>query len=283
MDVQRWILRNVLSALESHQSSYAYQQGRSILCCAEAHLNSRWLVKMDIHDFFGSVRERRVYPVFLDLGYPRLLSFEMARLCTRSRSFDWIMDDVEERPSTPYRVFQEGRLPQGAPTSGALANAARFEADARLEKLARIEKLVYTRYSDDLIFSAGSDFSRERATNLVRRVAAILEQEGFSPHRAKTRVIPPGARHVVLGLLLAEGRVHLLPEFKRRVEVHIRGVAKFGAPEHARHRHFDSVLAMINHIDGCIAFAEGIDPLFAVDARESWNSALKATGYPSEL
>jgi hypothetical protein len=154
-----------------------------------------------------------------------------------------------------------------------------FDADARLHDLALSEGLVYTRYSDDLIFSAGADFSRQRAAELIRQAAAILERRGFSPHRAKTRVVPPGARHVVLGLLLAEGHVHPLPEFKRRVEIHIRGVAKFGAAEHARHRHFDSVFGMINHVDGCIAFADSIDSAFAGNAQDAWNAALRECGY----
>lgn len=279
MDLQRWILHNVLSACEVHTSSYAYQRERSILHCAEAHLHSKWLVKMDIHDFFGSILERRVYSVFADFGYPPLLSLELARLCTRSRTLDRKERD-DEYHGGPYPVSPKARLPQGAPTSGALANAVMFDADARLEDLAVSESLVYTRYSDDLVFSAGADFSRQRAAELIRRATAILERSGFSPHRTKTRVIPPGARHVVLGLLLAEGQVRLLPEFKRRVEVHIRGVAKFGAAEHARHRHFDSVLAMINHVDGCIAFAESIDSGFADNAREAWSAALRDSGYP---
>lgn len=283
MDVQRWILKHVLSACDIHQSSYAYQRDRSIRKCAEEHLNSRWLVKMDIHDFFGSVGERSVYSVFLYLGYPRLLSFEMARLCTRSREFNRVFDDAEEGRSTPYRLGAEGRLPQGAPTSGALANAVMFDTDAELDSLARNGALVYTRYSDDLVFSAGGDFSRERAVDLVRCVATILERNGFSPHRAKTRVVPPGARHVVLGLLLAEGRVRLLPEFKRRIEVHIRGVAKWGVVAHAGERHFSSVFALINHVDGCIAFAESIDPSFASGARDSWSTALAASGFPIDF
>jgi RNA-directed DNA polymerase len=279
MDVQRWILHNVLSACDVHPSSYAYQRERSILHCAEAHLHSRWLVKMDIHDFFGSILERRVYPIFLDLGYPPLLSLELARLCTRSRALTWEPEAIEKYGDSPYPVSPRARLPQGAPTSGALANAVMVNTDAKLHDLALSKGLVYTRYSDDLIFSTGADFTRQRAAELIRRAAGILHCSGFSPHRTKTRVIPPGARHVVLGLLLTDGRVRLLPEFKRRVEVHIRGIVKFGIAEHAHHRHFDSVLAMINHVDGCIAFADSIDPEFATNAREAWSAALRDRGY----
>ena len=43
------------------------------------------MVKLDIHDFFGRVGERPVFQVFAGLGYPRLLSLELCRLCTRVR------------------------------------------------------------------------------------------------------------------------------------------------------------------------------------------------------
>ena len=279
MDVQRWILHNILCACSVHPSSYAYQRERSIVDCAEMHLDARWLIKLDIHDFFHSVPEHSVYPIFQRLGYPRLLSLELTRLCTRRGPMDQTSYEVPYESTAPYKTPVRGRLPQGAPTSGVLANVAMLDADAKLEALAHSEGLVYTRYSDDLTFSAGQDFSRPRAAHVIRRASAIVERSGFSLHRGKTRVVPPGARHIVLGLLLAEGRVRLRSEFKRRLEVHIRGVAKFGLTEHAQVRHFDSVLSMINHVDGCIAFAKSVDPKFAEAAWDAWNTALEAGGY----
>ncbi len=283
MDVQRWILHNVLTACHVHPSSFAYQRHRSILDCARMHLGARWLIKLDVHDFFGTIHERRVYPIFTRLGYTRLLSLELTRLCTRVPPHEVARRDYEKfRGKAPYAVSVEGRLPQGAPTSGALANAIAARVDVRLSGLAQQCGLVYTRYSDDLVFSAGQNFSRGKAADVARRASAIIGREGFTPHRAKTRIVPPGARHIVLGLLVDDNRVRLLPEFKRRVEIHLRGVANFGLAEHARHRRFDSVLSMINHVDGCIAFAASVDPAFADDARDMWEEALRDRGYPDE-
>jgi RNA-directed DNA polymerase len=280
MDVQRWILREILPACRVDRASYAYQRDRSIVECANRHLGSRWLVKLDIHDFFDSIFEGQVFRLFVTIGYPRLLSLELARLCTRPNPETSIhRRHSRYRGKAPYAVNVRGRLPQGGPTSGALANAVMLDADAELRSLAQKRGLEYTRYSDDLTFSTGGDFSREQGTALISRVGGILERHGFALHRAKTRILPPGARKVVLGLLVGEDRVRLLPEFKRRIEVHVRGVAKFGVVEHARHRHFDSVLSMINHVDGCIAFAESVDAAFADNARERWSAALRAGGY----
>lgn len=280
MDVQRWILHNILDACPVHPRSFAYRQGRSIVDCAEEHLGARWLLKLDVHDFFHSIGERRAYTAFQQMGYPRLLSFELGRLCTRTsptRRNPW---RTMSSHGVPYPPHPEGWLPQGAPTSGTLANVAMFDLDAKLDALARREGLVYTRYSDDLTFSATDDFSREHGIAVMHQVGAILKHKGLSLHRAKMRIVPPGARHVILGLLLAEGKVRLMPEFKRRIEVHVRGVEKFGIAAHAHHRNFESVLSMINHVDGCIAFAESVEAEYAGKMRAAWNAALKERGYP---
>lgn len=283
MDVQRWILRNVVEACEVHEASYAYQRNRSVLDCARRHTGARWLVKVDLHDFFESVGEGRVKRLFDDLGYPPLLSLELARICTRIGKSPHSRSLYRYHRKAPYAIDARGSLPQGAPTSGMLANAAMLRVDAELAELAASSGLTYTRYSDDLTFSAGDGFSRQRAGALVNQVSAKLAGGGFRIHRRKTRVVPPGARQIVLGLLVDADGVRLLPEYRRRLEVHVRGVAKFGLVEHAEHRGFRSVLSMINHVDGGLAFAKSVEPGFAGQLRESWDGALRERGYPVDL
>jgi RNA-directed DNA polymerase len=272
MDVQRWILHNILAACEVHRCSWAYRSGRSIVTCAQSHVGARWLVKLDVHDFFGSIDEQRAFAIFYGLGYPRLLSFELARLCTRHASF---RGSGRRMGQAPYLAMPQGSLPQGAPTSGALANAAMRALDEELAGLAESRGLVYTRYSDDIVFSAIGHFARIDAATLVNDASSALRNSGLEVHRRKTTIVPPGARKIVLGLTVLDNSVALPKEFKRRVEVHVRGVGKFGLVEHARHRRFRSVLSMIEHVDGCIAFASSVDRAFADRLKADWNAALR--------
>jgi len=244
------------------------------------HVGARWLIKLDLHGFFDSVRERSVFPIFVELGYPRLVALELTRLCTRVKAPHPVQRRLDrQQVAPPYWVTFEGQLPQGAPTSGMLANAIMRRADEALSDLAQAQGLVYTRYSDDIVLSAGPGYSRRRAASAVTRASAILRANGFSVHRAKTRIVPPGSRQVILGLLVDHDQVRLLPTYKRRIEVHIRGVARFGLVEHAQHRGFESVLSMINHIDGCIAFAQSVEPAFADTVRDRWAATLASIGY----
>lgn len=280
MHVQRWILANVLTGLKIHSAAFAYRRGLSIRDCAEQHVGARWMLKMDLHNFFGTVEESRVYGAFRALGYPALLAFEMARLCTRlvwpGKELPRLQGRGLERYDTPCR----GTLPQGAPTSGALANAIGFRLDSMLQKIADANGLAYTRYSDDLTFSSPAPFNRATVPKLVAQVEKSISLSGFQVHKKKTRVVPPGARKIVLGLLVMDRDVRLVPEFRSRLDNHIRCVGKYGPAAHAASRRFDSVLSMINYVDGCLAFALDIESDWARERTQRWLDALRRQGHP---
>lgn len=281
MDVQRVILKRALGNIPQHPSSFAYRQGISIVECARRHLGARWLVKLDLHDFFGSISERQVYLVFRARGYSRLMSLELARLCTRAGlSGSQRVGSTRYSAIPSYAVNTVGYLPQGGPTSGALANAVATPMDYALAGLAQEWGLVYTRYSDDLVFSAGHGFNRAIAVRIIGKATSAVRSQGFILHERKTRIIPPGARHIVLGLLVDGDVVRLTPEFRRRINVHLRGVDKFGLRSHAIHRGFRSLFSFVNHIDGCLAFAMSVEPEWARETVSAWRQILRAQAFP---
>nr|WP_255633074.1 reverse transcriptase family protein [Demequina sp. TTPB684] len=285
MQVQRWILEHVLGSTRTHPNSFAYTTGVSIKDCANVHLGASWLIKLDLRNFFGSIDENAVYSAFRRLGYGPLVSLEMARICTRPAGPRMQSLGGKRRyASVPsYAVESRGVLPQGAPTSGALANLVALRLDQQLSELATTRGVAVTRYSDDIAISAGPGFTRRDASELIARVARIAAGNGFELQDTKTRVIPPGARHVVLGLLVDGDSVRLVPEFKRRISTHVRGVSEFGLVAHTNHRGFRSAFSLINHVDGCIAFSQGIEPAYAASVRARWTAALNATNYPAGI
>ncbi|MGP5523682.1 reverse transcriptase family protein [Glutamicibacter arilaitensis] len=281
MQTQRWILSNILTGLKIHESAFAYRRGISIKHCAEVHLGSRWLLKMDLRNFFGSIEESRVYDVVRGMGYPPLLAFEISRICTvplphADVSSGWL----HNRGVTAYGSAMRGVLPQGAPTSGALANAIAFRLDTSLSVIAGEYGLEYTRYSDDLTFSSHQKFSRTIALEIMLRVEKAIAFAGFQVHEGKTRIVSPGARKIVLGLMLTPEAVRLLPEFRHQLDNHIRCVELYGPAAHASKRKFDSTLSMINYVDGCLAFALGIEPRWTAKRKDKWNFALERHGHP---
>lgn len=286
MKVQRWILDEILSSLPAHSSSYAYETGKSIRTCAERHVGAKWLVKMDLHDFFHSVTEKAVFDVFEGMGYSRLVALELSRLCTRSSRF--LLTPNLSRYQVPHRFYSAipdyqtsylGFLPQGAPTSGAIANQVALSLDKRLSRLANRENYVYTRYADDLVFSSVGDFDRINAIHLIRRVTSVTENCGFVVHRRKTSIVTPGARKIVLGLLVDTDRVRLPKEISGRIATHVRGVEKFGLPNHRVHRGFSSSFGFIRHVEGLLAYAHDVDPAWAKKMTTRWDDALSRGGW----
>src|SRR5579863_7561663 len=96
-----------------------------------------------------------------------------------------------------------------------------------------ISARIYTRYSDDLAFSTSGDFTRRTAERLVCDIERVLLAFGHALHRKKTTISPPGARKIVLGLLVGGDHLKLTSEFRKRVANHVRGIEKFGLAHHA--------------------------------------------------
>ena len=225
-----------MKRLPVHAASHAFIKGSSIKKCAARHCGAKWLIKIDIKDFFGSISEIQVYRVFRSVGYQPLVAFELARLCTITpgeRSLrNYLPHWHVRKPNFKIPTYQRkllGYLPQGAPTSPNLANLIMLDRDEKLTALARDFGLNYTRYSDDLCFSSRKkNFGRNQAEQIIPEVYAILNKAGYRPNLRKTKIVPPGAKKVVLGLNIDGPRPMLPKETKDRIRQHLYYLEQFG-------------------------------------------------------
>lgn len=266
---QRWILDNILApSTHSGREAYAYSKGSSIKGCAQVHAGATWLIKLDLKDFFGSIREPRVMRIFQKIGVSAEFSSDLARLCTRASAHPTRPDDE--------RSALSGHLPQGAPSSGMLANMAASDLDGVLRDCAGHFALRYTRYADDLLFSSTRPFSRDRAWRVVRQVRSKVAAHQFTLNEDKVRIRPPGSRLVVLGLLVDSERPRLRPDFKRTLGWHLHGSERFGIDRYSESRGFESIEGYLRHVDGLFSHAIDIEPEWAGPLREEWNSISSA-------
>ena len=234
-------------------------------------------MKMDVRHFFESIFEPQVYQVFRALGYGALLSFQMARICTRLPDYRVARPPLlrtRDEIGLPYPWLAPGHLPQGAPSSPMLANLTMRELDRRLSLLAKKDEWTYTRYADDLAFSKNGKSSRSAATSLSRRAAHELELAGLTNHREKTSITPPGARKVLLGVLVDGDRPRLTRAFRNNVETHLFALMnkKIGPAAHRQKRGFASTVGMRRHIEGLIAFAHQVDAAYAAKLYAQFNT-----------
>jgi len=269
MTVQRWIAKYILNSQPVHHCSFAFGPGASILKCAARHTGARWLIKLDVAGFFGSISELRVYRVFRSIGYRPLIAFELARLTTHAplESPRYTLSQWRAKPHpSPIGKYWRGRigyLPQGAPTSPMLSNLMMRDSDAEIEALSKAMGIRYTRYSDDLTFSTSGNFDRVSARKLIWRVRTILGRVGLQINNRKTNIVPPGGRKIVLGLLVDGTQPRLTRDFRSMLRQHLYFLSKVGPAEHTKQRGFDSIWGMYRHVRGLIDFANMVEPFYA--------------------
>ncbi|MGS0894359.1 reverse transcriptase family protein [Burkholderia stagnalis] len=202
-EAQRRILHGLLDRIPPHEAAHGFRKGRGIVSFAAPHAGRAVVVRFDLADFFVSVRAARVHALFATLGYPADVARTLTALCTnRVPSARLLAPDLCDRLDWIGRQrYRNRHLPQGAPTSPALANLCAFRFDMRLAALARSLDATYTRYADDLAFSGGDTLARA-LDRLQVRVAAIALDEGFALQLRKTRVMRRGARQQLAGVVV---------------------------------------------------------------------------------
>lgn len=203
--IQRQIVHAILDRVPAHEAAHGFVARSSIRSFAAPHVAAQVVLKMDMRDFFPSISFFRVTALFRTLGYPDDVAGLLAALATNCVPNDvWLGDSRElgNRPAPQLaRAYSQRHLPQGAPTSPAIANLCAYRLDRRLSGLARSAAAAYTRYADDLAFSGGADFAR-RVKRFRHHVAAIAMDEGFTINYRKTRIMRPSARQELAGIVI---------------------------------------------------------------------------------
>jgi RNA-directed DNA polymerase len=264
--LQDWIVKNILQYTSAHPASYAYHPGSRPEFAARVHCGCDFLLKVDIQDFFHRVTEGKVFEVFIRLGYPSLVAFELARLTT-------IIASGVKPPKIPaaerwpmiksYQFDTEGFLPQGAPTSPMLSNLVMIDLDRRFAEMAAAADMKYTRYADDLVFSVKKPHTHASVAAFKHRVLKILNNSGYRPNLRKTVIRGPGARRIVLGMLVDGPEPRLSNEFKDNLRQHLHylGSGEHGPSAHAKVKGI-SVSTLYHRVRGLIGWAIRVEPAF---------------------
>ena len=158
-------------------------------------------------------------------------------------------------------LYSRPHLPQGTPTSPALANCLSYRVDCRLTGLAHAAGATYTRYADDLAFSGGKDFVRV-ANRFSLHVAAILYEEGHEVHHRKTRIMQQGVRQYLAGTVVNERLNIPRPDYDR-LNVILTNCLRHGPASQNREGH----PAFRSHLEGRISFVHMVSPAKAVRLR----------------
>jgi RNA-directed DNA polymerase len=151
----------------------------NIAANARPHTHKKYVLNIDLKDFFPNIRARQVFDVFSSplFGYDEQIATALTLLTTL-----------------------KGALPIGAPTSPVISNFACLNLDASLESYAIANSLVYTRYADDITFSSNQPI----ISNVQSGIAEIIQDCGFLINEKKVRLITSNRKQTVTGLTVNE-------------------------------------------------------------------------------
>jgi len=172
--VQSWILRNILSKAHLSESAHGFIQCKGIRTNATEHCDQKYLLCMDIADFFPTINKNQVYQVFNEL----------------------IKDEEPSEILTGLTCYKN-RLPQGAVTSPMLSNIVFLPVDEELTQLSQERRIIYTRYADDLSFSGNV---RSRILEMMKECEQILNKNKYKVKHSKTRIMSGKGAKIITGL-----------------------------------------------------------------------------------
>lgn len=222
--VQRRIHRRLLAVIALPASVRGGVRGSSVADNAGMHVGHREVVTMDLRDYFPSITNALVFNVWRQLGCGTHVASILTRLTTRA-----------------------GGLPQGAPTSTALANLVQcFTLLPALERIATANGAVCSTWVDDITFSA------ERSRNVIAPAARALSRHGFKLSRSKTVVRHIGQRMEITGLTVGKTGISVSRARCARIRAGIHKLLEGQIAAVAR-------TSYLRRLEGAIAFISRVD------------------------
>lgn len=256
MVLQRRLLDRLLDHVPPHQAACGYTRGRSVVDHARAHAGQPVLLKFDLQDFFASVRASRVHALFATLGYPEPVARELTALCTTATPEPVLrrLFQAGQLQWVQLQHLREAHLPQGAPTSAALANLCAFRLDLRLDGLAQALGARYTRYADDIVLSGGPSLYGARL-RIEAWVGHIVREEGFRLNHRKSRCQTAAQRQSVCNVVVNQHPNLPRPEFDR-----LKALLHRCAVEGPASQNREGLPNWREHLQGRVAWAVQLNP-----------------------
>ena len=186
--------------------SHGFRKGHSIFDNASNHKKRRYVLNLDLEDFFPSFNFGRVRGFFIK-NRDFQLHHQVATIIAQIACF-------------------ENRLPQGSPCSPIISDLIAQILDLRLARVAKKYLVTYSRYADDITISTNQKIfpssiytqsqNTEINSDLGKELTDTIKNAGFRVNNAKTRLQSNDSRQLVTGLTV-NAKVNIRSDYYRTV------------------------------------------------------------------
>ncbi len=195
---------------------HGFVKGKSNSTNADVHVHKRFVLNIDIEDFFPTIHFGRVCGLFQNRPFycSKVVSYYLAKL-----------------------ICCDGFLPQGSPCSPVISNIICFTMDKEIFRLCKRNRCVYTRYADDITISSNREifpkeiaFKRDNEVAISDELIKIISggfKNGFKVNTYKLNFSKRMQRHEVTGIIVNEKK-NLKKKFVKKVRAILYEINKNG-------------------------------------------------------
>ena len=222
--IQRRLSEHIYKHYKVKPCAHGFVKKRDVVSNASRHRHHRWVVNVDLKDFFPTINFGRVRGAFLGRPFncPEKVATLLAQICCFN-----------------------GKLPQGAPTSPIVSNVVCHQLDNRLLDFAKENRLVYTRYADDITFSTNlkevptalGQMDESGGFSLGSGIRQVIESCGFHINEAKVHCSSQYNRQMVTGLV-TNSIVNVPRTYVKQIRCMLHAYEKYGLAKAAK-EHFE--------------------------------------------
>jgi RNA-directed DNA polymerase len=241
--LQRKLADNLTELYRPRNPVHGFVAERSVKTNALAHMHRRFVVNIDLKDFFPTITQKRIEGMLASLGIDARVAEILARICCNN-----------------------GHLPQGAPSSPVLSNMICFRLDKKLMGIAKEARCIYTRYADDITLSSHQpptalfeaalpQAGRFSPDLLSSKLCDAVHQNGFAINPNKAHYADRRSRRTVTGLKINE-LLNVDRRYVRNIRAALHSVETLGIEDAEKkfHDELGGRASLAAHVRGKISF-----------------------------
>ena len=268
--IQRETVLKLEKTMPVHPSAKAYIKGvNGILANAEAHKDSKFFFKYDFTNFFPSIKaadfnkhlEKAEYAEYNEqdrIDFLRIF-FRFDKQTTKGKPTNVFSklrnkDLNEHTNATLLKLItknykDEFQLSIGAPSSPFVSNVIMFDFDTHMDKWAKENGFIYTRFADDITISCQKPETTKTITAVLNKTLKGLDYPTLQLNDSKQKSVSLKSRVTITGLnITSEHKVSLGRKKKKTIRAMIDHYVKGTFPKHK-----------INELSGWLAYANAVD------------------------